>query len=72
VSPVDISGPISSVSGKCPAVAFDLEGMHVYTTADTQFAKGPCKDLKNDKKVRVEGWLMSDLRVRADKVTFDK
>ena len=58
--------------GRLSGVTFALESMNVYTTADTAVRKGPCKDLKNDKKVRVEGWLMSDLRVRADKVTFDK
>jgi len=72
VRPIDLSGRVSLLSGECPLFTFELDQMDVYTTTDTEFAKGPCRDLKDDKKVRVDGWLMSDLRVRADKVTFDK
>jgi hypothetical protein len=72
VSAVELSGRISSVSGTCPAVTFVLEGQVVYTTSATEFSKGPCRDLKSDKKVSVTGWLMSDLRVRADAIRFDK
>jgi hypothetical protein len=69
---VVLSGRVSAVSGSCPALTFAVEGTSVYTTSATTFSRGPCKDLKNDKKVTVNGWLMSDGRVRADEVTFDK
>ena len=69
---MQLSGQITAVSGACPAVTFVLDRQTVYTTGATKFSKGPCKDLKAGKKVDVEGWFMSDQRVRADEVKSNK
>jgi hypothetical protein len=43
----------------------------VYTTASTQFQRGPCRDLANGRKVSVSGLVMPDGRVRADRIRYD-
>jgi hypothetical protein len=72
VSDITLTGKVDSVTGSCPALTFTLQGHTVYTTADTQFMKGPCKDIQKNAEVEVRGKLMSDDRVRADRVTFEK
>ena len=62
---------MEAVSGSCPALTFRLEGRTVYTSSDTRWSEGSCKNLKNKKEVEVRGYLMSDQRVRADRVIFD-
>ena len=59
------------LSGSCPVVAFEVSGRTVYTSLKTDFDKGKCKDIKSGLEVEVKGMLMSDGRIRADKVSFD-
>lgn len=59
---------MEALSGACPALTFQVSGLTVYTSAATEFKKGPCKDVQNGMAVVVEGRRMSDGRVRGDKV----
>jgi hypothetical protein len=79
VREIELDGEARRVSGVCPALTFVLEGRTVYTTADTKYSRGSCERLQNgggdddddEKEVEIVGTLMSDGRVRADRVRFD-
>ena len=66
---IDLSGTVSSLIGVCPVIAFRVDDRTVYALPDTDFGKGECGDLRNGSDVDIKGVLMSDGRVRADKVT---
>ena len=52
-------------------MTFTLGTRAVYTRAETDFSKGSCrKEMKNGAEVEVRGYMMSDDRVRADRVIF--
>ena len=73
VGDITLDGKPRSVSGGCPTVTFTVGGRTVFTTRDTDYKKGKCGDLsKDNKEVEVNGTLMSDGRVRAERVTFSK
>jgi hypothetical protein len=73
VSPIELEGEIDRVAGSCPTKTFRLDDYTVYTTADTTYERGSCNNVGNDADVEyVRGWLMSDGRVRADRIRFDK
>lgn len=59
------------MSGSCPTLTFVVDGRQVYTTGDTGFKKGNCRDLRNGMEVEVKGMLMSDGTVRAQRVEED-
>jgi hypothetical protein len=59
---------LSNFAGTCPVVTFDLAGRHVRSTSTTEFAKGPCKDLKNGKEVKVTGAPQPDGSVVATRI----
>ena len=69
---IDLDGRIGLVLGRCPTVAFSLEGRTVYTTADTEYRKGSCEDLRLGTKVRVRGREMSNGTVRAERIELDR
>ena len=71
VTAVEIAGEVGAVSGTCPLITFALQGSTVYTTTATTIRKGPCRDVRTGAEVRVEGFLMSDGRVRADVITIE-
>ena len=52
-------------------LSFTLLTRTVYTTEQTMFSKGPCRELQNGREIEVRGMLMSDGRVRADRVRFE-
>jgi hypothetical protein len=60
------------VFGVCPILLFTVEGRDVFTLPGTDFSKGDCGDVRNGREVEVKGVLMSDGRVRAEKVTLKK
>jgi hypothetical protein len=74
VRDITLKGDARSASGACPTLTFTVEGRTVYTTSDTDYRDGNCKDLLSNgrKDVKVMGTLMSDNRVRARRVTFDE
>ena len=67
---VDFEGTVRSFAGSCPTVTFTIGQARVYVTSKTDFKKGACRDLSNGRDVDVEGMLMTDGRVRADKITL--
>ena len=66
-----LEGTVQKLAGECSAATFELDGSTVYTTAATEFQRGPCRNLANGKDLEVRGFLMSDGRVRADLIRFD-
>ena len=70
--PIDLSGTIDNVSGTCPALQFTLKGYVVQTSSATEFAKGPCKDLRDGKNVAVTGVLVDSQTVNASRVEMKK
>jgi hypothetical protein len=58
------------VSGTCPTITFVLKNETFYTTSSTVIKKGPCKDIKREAEISVDGWLMSDGRIRCDEITI--
>ena len=71
VSSIDLEGNLANLGGICPDLSFRLEGRTVYTTTATRFSGGPCNRLRDGDDVEVSGTLMSDGRVRADRVKLD-
>ena len=63
---------MTNLSGSCHTATFTLDGRTVYTTENTSFERGPCRDLTNNQEVELDGVLMSDGRVRADRIRFEK
>ena len=72
VREITIDGEVGDVSGSCPALTFTLDGRTVVTSNQTEFSRGPCKDLRSGVEVEVRGTLMSDGRVQAIRVRYEK
>ena len=68
---VELEGRLSGLSGSCPTVTFKVRAQDVYTTSSTRYDDGRCGDLRNGQSVEIRGTLMSDGRVRADRVEID-
>ena len=71
VRPIQLKGRVTGLEGTCLTVSFTVNGIAVYTTADTRFNGGSCRSLRNEREVEVDGMLMSDGRVRASRVVID-
>jgi hypothetical protein len=69
VKQIQLSGKAGPVSGACPTIAFVLKERDIYTTALTVFRRTSCDQIDKGTDLTVEGWEMSDQRVRADMVT---
>jgi Viral BACON domain/Putative binding domain, N-terminal len=69
VKPIDLSGKAGAISGTCPLITFNLKDRAIYTTALTEFRRISCDQIKKDTDLSVQGWEMSDQRIRADQVT---
>lgn len=69
---IELKGRIAELSGGCPTWTFKLAGRAVYTTAATTYERGPCKNMSNEKEIEVRGVLLSDDRVRADTIRYDR
>jgi hypothetical protein len=67
---VNLSGRISSLSGTCPDVSFQVDGRRVLTSAATDYDDGRCSSLSNRDRVRVSGRTRSDGRVDAQQIQF--
>jgi hypothetical protein len=68
---IELDGRIGDVSGACPSIRFELRGLIVFTTSQTNFRKISCGKIDRGTDMEVEGMLMSDGTVRADRVTED-
>jgi len=58
--PVQVSGPVTGLSGKCPTVSFKVGSTTVSTTSDTVYSGGTCNSLSNTKQVAVTGTPQAD------------
>jgi hypothetical protein len=67
---IDLEGRVRSLRGACPTLEFTLEGRRVFTTAETQFRRGPCSDLEDGTRIDLEGREMSDGTVRGDEIAI--
>jgi hypothetical protein len=67
---VRLSGRASNVSGTCPDVDFVVSNTAVVTSRQTNFSRGPCRDLRNGVDVVVEGTQEPGRPVDASRVTF--
>lgn len=66
--PIEVSGHAILVDGSCPNLSFMVEVRRIFTTADTRFRGGSCRDVRTGVEVRVEGRVQSDGRIRATEV----
>jgi hypothetical protein len=71
VEEFDRTGEIANLAGSCPTSTFLLQERVVHTTSATSYERGSCQVMKNGILVRVQGWLMSDNTVRADRVRYE-
>jgi hypothetical protein len=67
---INLSGRISSLSGTCPEVSFEVDGRTVITSAATDYDDGRCSSLSNRDRVRVSGRTRPDGRVDAQQIEF--
>jgi hypothetical protein len=65
---IRIEGPVSQVSGTCPAITFRLSGRSVRTDAATQFVANRCDRVVNGQSVNVRGTAQSDGSLLATRV----
>ena len=73
VRAVELDGEARNVAGTCPNKTFTLDNFTVYTSAQTAYERGDCADLRNGTDLDfVRGMLMSDGRVRADRIRFER
>ena len=54
-SRVELDGPLSGLTGTCPAMQFTVQGRIVTTSSQTNFRGGGCNHLVNGLRVEVEG-----------------
>ena len=55
VTDVELDGPLSGLTGTCPAMQFTVQGRVVTTSSQTNFRGGGCNHLVNGLRVEVEG-----------------
>ena len=63
--PVQLSGPVAGLSGKCPTVSFKVGSTTVSTNTATVYSGGTCSNLINTKQVAVTGTPQADGSVLA-------
>lgn len=55
VSQVELDGPLSGLTGTCPAMQFTVQARIVTTSSQTNFRGGGCNHLVNGLRVEIEG-----------------
>jgi len=66
--PPSAAGPVTSLSGTCPALIFTLSGTIVHTTDKTVFEGGACADVKEGARAGAAGPKAADGSITADRV----
>ena len=64
----ELSGSVSSLSGSCPNLTFNIGRTTIATDAATEYRGGSCRDLRNKKHVTVTGASQSNGTVRASRI----
>jgi hypothetical protein len=67
-APIQFSGTVQNVSGRCPNIAIDVDGRNVVTNGDTDFSGLKCSDVKKRVRLRVDGTTQADGSVLATQV----
>ncbi len=67
----EISGPVATLGGTCPTLAFIVQGTRVTTSASTAFEGVTCANLKNGTKVKIVGQRGSEGAVAATRVRIE-
>jgi hypothetical protein len=70
-TPVQVSGSISSIAGRCPNLTFRVHETNIVTDSSTRFSGGSCSDLKNKKRVTVTGLRDAGDTVHASRVEIN-
>jgi hypothetical protein len=65
---IELAGHAFLVEGSCPSITFLLELRRVFTTGETKYRDGNCRDIRTGTEVTVEGRVQADGRVRATDV----
>jgi len=65
---VEISGPLSALSGTCPDVSFTVQGRPVRANSRTVFERLSCATLRNGLAVEVKGTEQPDGFVLAARI----
>jgi Viral BACON domain/Domain of unknown function (DUF5666)/Putative binding domain, N-terminal len=68
-SRVQVTGKAQSISGRCPAIRFDLGGTSIATNSDTDFRNLKCTDVKKGVRLAVQGIAQPNGGVLATDVT---
>ena len=71
-NPVELDGPLSGLTGTCPAMRFTVEGRVVTTSSQTDFRGGNCGQLVNGLRVEVQGRQQSDGTIAAESVRLHR
>lgn len=67
----ELEGPVSALSGTCPAVTFTVNGTTVKAGTTTRFEDGGCGRIRNGVLVEVHGRRQPDGSIQADKVEIE-
>lgn len=67
----DLSGPVASLNGTCPSLAFIVQGSRITTTASTVFEGVTCASLRNSAKVTVTGAAGADGTIAATRIQLE-
>lgn len=65
---VEITGPVAKLSGTCPSLQFTVGNQQIVTNAGTDFDDGTCADVRNGRRIEVEGTLGTDGKLVAREV----
>ena len=69
---LDLSGPVSDLSGSCPTLTFAVRGYRVDTNDDTKFTKGPCKRITDGISLDIVGERRPSGAVYAVRIELEK
>ena len=70
---VEFDGTVSNLSGRCPDVTFSSRGYTVAADGSTDYKKkSDCGDLREGRRVSVEGVTQLNGTVRARKIEVDR
>jgi uncharacterized protein DUF5666/all-beta uncharacterized protein len=69
---IEFAGEVDDVNGSCPSLRIEVKHRTVITDSETQYKKGSCEDVREDRKIAVTGLLQSDGRILAQLVEIHK
>ena len=67
-SQIELSGTVASLKGSCPRLQFSIGTVPISTSAQTDFSRGRCRDLRNGMRVDVTGLRAADGHIDASLV----